>query len=57
MQITQDVRRYAAEQGLDEQGALAAGMQQKAHEFTSAGAEVYLPANQLTVKTEQEATL
>ena len=51
MQITQDVRRYAAEHGLDEQGALAAGMHQKAAEFTSAGAEVYLPANQLTVKT------
>jgi len=53
MQITHDVRRYAAEHGLDEQSALAAGMHDKAAEFTSAGAEVYLPANQLTVATQQ----
>jgi len=53
MQITQDVRRYAAEHGLDEQSALAAGMHHKAAEFTSAGAQVYLPANQLTVATQQ----
>ena len=53
MQITQDVRRYAAEHGLDEQGALAAGMHQKAAEFTATGAQVYLPAHQLTVTTEQ----
>jgi phosphomethylpyrimidine synthase len=49
MQITHDVRRYAAEHGLDEQGALAAGMDGKAAEFTSAGAQVYLPADQLPV--------
>ena len=49
MQITHDVRRYAAEHGLDEQGALAAGMDHKAAEFTSAGAQVYLPADQLPV--------
>ncbi|HZX99591.1 MAG TPA: phosphomethylpyrimidine synthase ThiC [Dermatophilaceae bacterium] len=53
MQITHDVRRYAAEHGLDEQSVLAAGMHDKAAEFTSAGAEVYLPANQLTVATQQ----
>ena len=53
MQITHDVRRYAAEHGLDEQGALAAGMHQKAAEFTATGAQVYLPAHQLTVTTEQ----
>ena len=53
MQITHDVRRYAAEHGLDEQGALAAGMHQKAVEFTATGAQVYLPAHQLTVTTEQ----
>jgi phosphomethylpyrimidine synthase len=57
MQITHDVRRYAAEHGLDEQSVLAAGMHDKAAEFTSAGAQVYLPANQLTVKTEREATV
>jgi len=57
MQITQDVRRYATEHGLDEKGALAAGMNQKAAEFTATGAEVYLPATQLTVRTELNATL
>ncbi len=56
MQITQDVRRYAAEHGLDEKSAIAAGMQEKAGEFTSAGAKVYLPADQLTVRTGWEAT-
>ena len=47
MKITQEVRDYAAEAGLDEQTALAAGMREKAAEFVSAGAELYqgdLPA-------------
>jgi phosphomethylpyrimidine synthase len=47
MKITQEVRTYAAEAGLDEQSALAAGMKEKAAEFVSAGAELYqgeLPA-------------
>jgi phosphomethylpyrimidine synthase len=47
MKITQEVRNYAAESGLDEQTALAAGMKQKAAEFVSSGAEIYqgdLPA-------------
>jgi phosphomethylpyrimidine synthase len=43
MKITQDVRRYAAEHGLGEEEALAAGMQQKAVEFTSQGGRIYLP--------------
>ena len=41
MKITQEVRTYAAESGLDEQSALAAGMKQKAAEFVSSGAELY----------------
>jgi phosphomethylpyrimidine synthase len=41
MKITEDVRKYAAEQGLAEQEALEAGMQEKAREFVAAGAEVY----------------
>jgi len=57
MQITHDVRRYAAEHGLDEVSVLAAGMHHKAAEFTSAGAEVYQPAQQLTLRTERNATL
>jgi phosphomethylpyrimidine synthase len=43
MKITQDVRDYAAEQGLDESAALEKGMAEKAAEFRAAGSEVYLP--------------
>ncbi|MQY51532.1 phosphomethylpyrimidine synthase ThiC [Rhodocyclus gracilis] len=41
MKITQDVRDYAAAQGLDEQAALEKGMETKAVEFVKSGAEVY----------------
>ncbi len=41
MKITEDVRKYAAEHGLSEQEALAAGMDEKAREFVGKGAEVY----------------
>jgi phosphomethylpyrimidine synthase len=41
MRITEDVRKFAAEQKLSEEEALRAGMEQKSHEFVSAGAEVY----------------
>ena len=41
MKITQDVREYAAKQGLDEQAALAKGLEEKAIEFVKKGAEVY----------------
>jgi phosphomethylpyrimidine synthase len=44
MRITQDVRDYAAEHGLDEQAALAEGMAGKAAEFRDAGAKVYREA-------------
>ena len=44
MRITQDVRDYAAENGLDEQAALVEGMAEKAAEFRAAGAEVYRKA-------------
>ncbi len=47
MKITQDVRRYAEEHGLDEQDALAAGMQEKAAEFSSQGGRIYLPLEQV----------
>ena len=33
MQVTQEVRDYAAQKGLDEESALAAGMSEKAREF------------------------
>jgi phosphomethylpyrimidine synthase len=41
MKITQDVRDYAAEQGVEEAKALEAGMAEKAKEFSQAGAEIY----------------
>ena len=44
MKITEDVRQYAAEQGLAEQEALQKGMADKAKEFVEKGAEVYSKA-------------
>ena len=44
MKITQDVRDYAAAQGVSEQEALAKGMEQKAVEFVKKGAEIYSKA-------------
>ncbi len=44
MRITEDVRKFAAEQKLSEDQALQAGMEQKAREFTEAGAEIYSKA-------------
>ena len=44
MKITEDVRKYAAEQGLAEEAALAAGMAEKSKEFVEKGAEVYAKA-------------
>jgi phosphomethylpyrimidine synthase len=41
MKITQDVRDYAAQKGIDEQNALAAGMQEKADEFKRTGGKIY----------------
>ena len=44
MKISEDVRKYAAEQGVSENDALKAGMEQKSREFTAAGAEIYTKA-------------
>jgi phosphomethylpyrimidine synthase len=41
MRITQDVRDYAAAQGLSEAEALAKGLQDKSSEFLEKGAELY----------------
>jgi phosphomethylpyrimidine synthase len=41
MKITQDVRDFAAKQGLSEQDALTKGMEEKSIEFVRQGAEVY----------------
>jgi phosphomethylpyrimidine synthase len=41
MRITEDVRKYAAEQGLKEEEALKRGLEEKSKEFVSQGGEVY----------------
>ena len=42
MKITQDVRNYAKENGLDSHEAIEEGMKKKAEEFKEKGSEVYL---------------
>jgi len=44
MKITEDVRKFAAEQGIGEQAALEEGLKQKATEFTKSGSEIYAKA-------------
>ncbi len=44
MKITEDVRKFAAEQKLTEGEVLKAGMEQRAREFKESGAEVYAKA-------------
>ena len=41
MRITQDIRDYAEEHGLDTQEAIEAGMKEKADAFKSAGSSIY----------------
>jgi phosphomethylpyrimidine synthase len=42
MQITQELREFAARQGVDEAEAVAAGMQAKSSQFRQAGGELYV---------------
>jgi len=44
MKITEDVRKYAAEQGVSEAQAIDKGMEEKAREFVTKGAELYTKA-------------
>ncbi|RYD81709.1 MAG: phosphomethylpyrimidine synthase ThiC [Verrucomicrobiaceae bacterium] len=44
MKITEDVRKFAAEQGIAEEAALAEGMAAKSREFAEKGSEVYQQA-------------
>ena len=44
MKITEDVRKYAEEQKVSEQEALAKGMAEKSREFVEKGAELYAKA-------------
>ena len=41
MKITEDVRKYAAEQGLSEDEAMEKGLQEKSREFVQTGAQIY----------------
>jgi phosphomethylpyrimidine synthase len=42
MKISQEVREYAAQKGLDEATALEEGLREKAEEFKQSGSEIYL---------------
>jgi phosphomethylpyrimidine synthase len=44
MRITDDVRRYAEEQGLTTEAAIEAGMREKSGEFLGQGGEIYVAA-------------
>jgi len=44
MKITDDVRKYAAEQGLSEQEAVEKGLAEKSREFAESGADLYSKA-------------
>jgi hypothetical protein len=44
VKITEDVRKYAAEQGINESEAVESGLKEKAREFVDKGAELYAKA-------------
>jgi phosphomethylpyrimidine synthase len=44
MKITEDVRKFAAEQEISEEQAIQVGLEQKAKEFVKKGSEVYAKA-------------
>lgn len=43
MRITEDVRKFAAEKGLEDQDAVAAGLREKSEQFRAVGGELYVP--------------
>lgn len=44
MKITEDVRKYAAEQGMSDEEALKKGMEEKSKEFKQQGSDIYTPS-------------
>ena len=46
MRISQDIRDYAAEHGMETVAAIEAGMAEKSAEFTDRGGRVYLPISE-----------
>jgi phosphomethylpyrimidine synthase len=51
MKITEDVRKFAEENGLNDEAALEAGMQKKSAEFLEQGGEVYSASRLETSQT------
>jgi phosphomethylpyrimidine synthase len=45
MKITEDIRRFASEQGIEAEEAIDVGMQQMAEEFREKGSEIYVKAS------------
>ena|SRR5437773_322158 len=43
MKISEDVRKFAAEQGITEEAEIEVELQEKAKEFVHKGAEIYVP--------------
>jgi phosphomethylpyrimidine synthase len=43
MKITEDVRKFTAQQKISEEHALQVGLEQKAREFAEKGSELYVP--------------
>jgi phosphomethylpyrimidine synthase len=52
MKITEDVRRYAREQGIDAADALEAGMQAKSDEFRAGGVALYGSDREAVAETD-----
>jgi phosphomethylpyrimidine synthase len=44
MRITEDIRRFAAEHGMETVEAIEEGMREKAEEFRGKGGELYVEA-------------
>lgn len=47
MQLTQDVREYAATHGIAEQEVIEKGLEEKAKEFVQSGGEIYISADKI----------
>mmetsp|Transcript_18152 Transcript_18152/g.37479 ORF Transcript_18152/g.37479 Transcript_18152/m.37479 type:complete len:109 (-) Transcript_18152:312-638(-) len=47
MQITQEVRQYAAEHGLEDEDSLRKGMDEMSQAFLDKGYEIYIPEDEV----------
>ena len=55
MKITQDVREYAARQGVDEEEALEAGMEEMSRRFQETGSSIYHPTGEASGEKSGES--